>query len=229
MLVKGRKIYQTSEHRLTAILLAVIGGYLDAYSYICRGGVFANAQTGNIVLMGVSAAQFDIRGVLHYIYPIVAFALGILICEYTKEKCKKMRIIHWRQIVIVIELISVIAVAFIPIGGVSNHIANVIISFVCALQVEAFRKVKGTPFASTMCTGNLRSATERIYKYKSTKDKKLIKEAMEYYVVICSFIIGAGIGAFATDKVGAFSVIIVAAVLGIVLMLMQNEFMKSKW
>ena len=34
-----------------AALLAVVGGFLDAYTYILRGGVFANAQTGNIVLL----------------------------------------------------------------------------------------------------------------------------------------------------------------------------------
>ena len=41
------------------ILLALAGGFLDAYTYITCGGVFANAQTGNIVLMGISAAKGD--------------------------------------------------------------------------------------------------------------------------------------------------------------------------
>ena len=41
---------QMSETVLIGSLLALAGGFLDAYTYICRGGVFANAQTGNIVL-----------------------------------------------------------------------------------------------------------------------------------------------------------------------------------
>ena len=28
-----------------ALLLAVVGGFLDTYTYFTRGGVFANAQT----------------------------------------------------------------------------------------------------------------------------------------------------------------------------------------
>ena len=44
---------QMSETHLLGILLAVVGGFLDAYTSICRGHVFANAQTGNIVLLGV--------------------------------------------------------------------------------------------------------------------------------------------------------------------------------
>ena len=37
-------------------LLAAIGGFLDSYTYIARGGVFANAQTGNLVLLGLRLA-----------------------------------------------------------------------------------------------------------------------------------------------------------------------------
>lgn len=39
------------------VLLALVGGGLDAYTFISRGGVFAGAQTGNVVLLGVAAAQ----------------------------------------------------------------------------------------------------------------------------------------------------------------------------
>ena len=41
-----------SESFLVMGLLSVVGGYLDAYTYLCRGGVFANAQTGNIAALG---------------------------------------------------------------------------------------------------------------------------------------------------------------------------------
>ena len=45
---------QTSETIELGIFLALAGGFMDAYSYICRGGVFANAQTGNILLFRAS-------------------------------------------------------------------------------------------------------------------------------------------------------------------------------
>lgn len=40
------KKVQISESIELGILLALSGGFMDAYSYIGRGGVFANAQTG---------------------------------------------------------------------------------------------------------------------------------------------------------------------------------------
>lgn len=48
---------QASESYLVGVLLAIAGGYLDVYTYVCRGGVFANAQTGNIVLLGINVAD----------------------------------------------------------------------------------------------------------------------------------------------------------------------------
>ena len=42
---------QMSESMPLAIFLTLAGGLQDAYSYNCRGKVFANAQTGNIVLV----------------------------------------------------------------------------------------------------------------------------------------------------------------------------------
>ena len=51
------QLEKASESYIVGILLAIAGGYLDVYTYICRGGVFANAQTGNIVLLGINVAD----------------------------------------------------------------------------------------------------------------------------------------------------------------------------
>lgn len=80
---------QMSENFILGIMLALTGGFLDAYTYITRGGVFANAQTGNIVLMGINLAKGDFERVIHYVVPILAFALGILLSEIIKATLKK--------------------------------------------------------------------------------------------------------------------------------------------
>ena len=70
-----------SESLLLGALLAVAGGFFDAYTYLCRGGVFANAQTGNIVLFGLELAQREWMRALGYLVPIVAFAVGVVAAE----------------------------------------------------------------------------------------------------------------------------------------------------
>ena len=42
---------QMSDSFRTALFIVLSGGFQDAYTYRCRDAVFANAQTGNIVLM----------------------------------------------------------------------------------------------------------------------------------------------------------------------------------
>ena len=54
-----------SETHLLGLLLALVGGFLDAYTYVCRGHVFANAQTGNLVLLGIYITNQDWAKVLY--------------------------------------------------------------------------------------------------------------------------------------------------------------------
>lgn len=188
---------QMSESILVGICLALTGGFLDAYSYICRGQVFANAQTGNIALFGASLFEGQYVKALKYFIPILAFAVGVFIVEEVKHKYKNNEKIHWRQIVLVFEIILLAIVGFIPKG--SNNMANVIVSFVCSLQVDSFRKVRNKTFATTMCTGNLRSGTALLSSYIFTKDRSLKSKCLDYYAIILVFIIGAGIGGIFTS------------------------------
>ena len=92
--MKHGKHIQVSESFLLCALLTMTGGFLDVYTYITRGHVFANAQTGNSV-------------------------------------------------------------------------------------------------ATTMCTGNLRSATEQIFHYVRTRDPDTKKTILSYYEIVVFFALGA--------------------------------------
>jgi len=76
-----------------------------------------------------------------------------------------------------------------------------LVSFSCAMQVQAFRKVHGYPFASTMCIGNLRSGMDSLVGFGHTRDKELLWKSLHYFGVIFVFALGAGIG---TQCVGIF-------------------------
>lgn len=187
---------QESERFRVGALLAIAGGILDAYTYICRGGVFANAQTGNIVLIGIRAVDGDWRGMFSAIVPVIAFAIGVLITEQMKLRFKteEMHRFHWRHVMVGIEIALIAAISFVP-QGEFDHFVNVIISFVCAMQVQTFRKVRGFAFASTMCTGNLRSGTEALSNYIHKKNRKERHRMLCSYGIIAFFIFGAIAGA----------------------------------
>lgn len=186
------KYKQQSESLRIAIMLALVGGFLDAYTYCCRDQVFANAQTGNIVKLGMTLARREYFGTIRYFIPVVAFSIGILVAMYIRNHNQSRW--HWRQIVLLLEIIIIIVVGFIPSQHMTNIIANVLISFLCAMQAESFRKVLGQPFSSTMCTGNLRSSIENLYRAFAKKNFQLFKNTVCYLLVIFSFIMGAYLG-----------------------------------
>ena len=212
---------QYSESLRIGILLALAGGFLDAYTYLCRGKVFANAQTGNMVMLGISFLEGNTTNVIKYIIPIIAFAIGVLLAEIIRHRLLEHEKIHWRQAVLAIEIVLLIFVAFIPY----DYIANTLISLICAMQVESFRKFHGNAYATTMCTGNLRSGTEKLVIFIKNKDRKHLKIAIQYYFIIFIFCFGAFIGGIFSRNIGRKAILIscIPLVLSLVIMSYKRE------
>ena len=139
---------QMSESFLTAAFIILSGGLQDAYTYLCRGKVFANAQTGNIVLFSAYLFDGEWEHCVRYLIPVLSFLLGIFAAECVHRHFKYMEKVHWRQLIVLAEIILLFGVGFLPQSV--NTFANAIVSFVCAMQVQTFRKVRGHAYASTM-------------------------------------------------------------------------------
>lgn len=177
-------------------LLALSGGCMDAYSYLWRDKVFANAQTGNMLLFGVSLANRDWTEAFHYFLPVLAFALGIMLSDGIRGRVEQQRL-NWRQRAILLEALILFGVGFMP--HTLNVPANALISFACGLQVESFRSLKGNAIATTMCIGNLRSATYHLDMFFQTKDPQSRKKSLLYFSVIGLFVVGAIAESFLLD------------------------------
>lgn len=191
-----REKRQMSESVLVAVFLCLSGGFQDAYTFYCRGEVFANAQTGNMVLMGTGFAMGDYQAGVRYLMPVLAFAAGVYMAERIRRYFKYYEKLHWRQLIVVMEILMLFGVGFLP--QQLNLVANILVSFVCALQVQSFRKVNGNAYASTMCIGNLRTATDMLCSYRVTKDRRLRNKSLLYYGFIGIFIVGAAFGGILT-------------------------------
>ena len=195
---------------LVLVFITIAGGFQDAYSYLMRGKVFANAQTGNIVLLFKNVVDLDFRTALSYLIPVISFALGVYIAVRFEDAIDK-RVLHWRQYIIALEVIIMITVSIIPEN--LNDLANALLSFSCAMQVYAFKKIYGLNFATTMCIGNLRSATENLSKYHITKNKDYLENAKKYYTVIFIFGMCSALGYITSDLVCLISILIAAFLL----------------
>ena len=215
---------QTSESFILSAVISLSGGFQDAYTYNLRGKVFANAQTGNVVLMSQRFMEGHFQKGLHYLIPILSFAMGILLAEQISHHFRNYQRLHWRQIILLLEIIVLTIVAFIP--GTQNVLANVLVSLACAMQVQSFRKVNGYPYASTMCIGNLRSGTESFSVYLRTKKEGALKKALHYYGIIFIFAIGAGVGGILSELLGYKSILISSGILIVAFVMMLEEHVK---
>ena len=185
-----KKRYQTSETLPVGLLLALAGGILDAYSYLNRGQVFATAETGNLVLLGINVSLGNWSQVLHYLLPVLAYTAGVLVTELLRRRLgDEGGWLHWRQYLLLVECVAIAVVAFLP--QTLNPLANLMSSFARAVQVDSFRKFNGCGCATTMCTGNLRSGTEHLFFWLSHRERDALNKVGLYYGLILSFVTGA--------------------------------------
>lgn len=202
----------TSESVELGILLAIVGGFLDAYTFVGRGGVFANAQTGNLVLMGIEAATGEWgQAVLHAV-PILAFIVGVVVAEIIKKPSMHLLTPDTERAVLILEIAVLFIVGFVPYTSPSM-IVTVAISFVAAIQFSVFRKLVGSPYNTIAITGNLRSATQEAYIAVTRKDYKSAFQAVRFSMVNLSFLVGAILGAGLTSLIGVKAVWITVIVL----------------
>lgn len=214
---------QTSESIELAVLLALSGGLMDAYSYLGRGHVFANAQTGNLLLLGVniSAGQWDM--IVRYAAPVLSFAAGIALAQVMRHKMSER--LHWRQGVVLLEIVLLAVVSYI--SPELNLLANSLTSFACGMQVQAFRKLHGRSFATTMCIGNLRSGTHALVDYFETRTPRQLRSAGLYYGTIACFVLGAIAGRFALEAWGLAAIRVSCLLLALAFIVMFSDREKN--
>lgn len=108
-----------------------------------EGSGFCQCPDRKHVAVWCKFVRGNLRGALHYFFPVFAFAIGIAIAELVRAKERDL--LHWRQVSVLFEGIILVGVAFIPLD--MNLIANSLTSFACGIQVESFRKIRGNGIA----------------------------------------------------------------------------------
>ena len=177
------------------ITLATVGGFLESFTYLLKGEVFCNAQTGNFALLAIYFINKQYSQAAYYILPILAYMVGISCTIYIPKWLSKLSILHWETIFVACEILILFILGFLP-THLPNGITNVPISFICAMQYNTFRKSNGIPLATTFCTNNLRQAVIHFCTGIEQKSRESKIKSMYYVSMILFFVIGAGAGTF---------------------------------
>lgn len=191
---------ETAQSLRLGIILAAVGGFLDAYTYVGKGGVFANAQTGNIVLLALSVGQRQWAHAVNYLIPVCAFVAGVGGAELLHLP-RITRIVRYpAQAAIGLEAVVLAVVGLLP-PAAPNQVATVAIAAMSGFQVTSFRKVHGWIYNTTMSTGNLRSAAQAVVHAVVDRDANAKAKALNLAAITASFAGGAGAGGLLTVRV----------------------------
>lgn len=178
-------------HVVVAFLLTFLGGFCDVYTFVTRGGVFANMQTGNLIkffIHLINNQKFE----LMFILPILCFILGCILAAFMGK---------WKyQYIFTLSVLfaSFLGCGFCPVSYEWDIICVCILSITGAMQFQAFRHCINLYYTSTMCTNNMRLLSESIVE----KNKKKI---LFYLSIILMFSAGCAVGVLMSKIMGIYA------------------------
>jgi uncharacterized membrane protein YoaK (UPF0700 family) len=202
--------------------LAGVGGFLDAYTFVGFHGVFANAQSGNIVLLGVDAQAGHWPEALLHIPPIVAFMLGVALAQTLAQPTIRKIVRRPTRWVLIAE-IAVLAAVGATAGWIPSGVVTGAVAFVSAAQISTFRSLEGLGYSSTLTTANLRTLVTKIFEWRAGHELTSRHYAALLAWIIAAFAVGAGVGGLCTRLIHQRAAWVAAAVLIIVLMIVVAE------
>ena len=193
----GRKTeFLTCERNWVYFTLTAVAGFWGAYTYLLRGNVFCNAQTGNVVLMGLALGPAKWGEALYYLIPLSAYILGAFVSELVPNPIKHRLLIRWDTLLIGIEILAVLFLGLLP-ESAPVQIAQVVINFIASMQYNTFRQAEGIPVATTFATNHIRQIGVGLAKelrHRRTGDKSHREKLAKHSEMLFFFAAGAVVG-----------------------------------
>jgi uncharacterized membrane protein YoaK (UPF0700 family) len=214
-------IHRRTDKLPVGALLAAAGGFFDAYTLVLYG-VFANLQSGNVVLFCLQITSWHWRAAALRLVPIGAFIAGVLVVESLGAPRLEQLIRRPLRFVVTIEIAALAVVAALP-GDTPAGVVTAIVALVAALQFSTFTSLHGSPYATVMTSGNLRQCIIATRQWLTGEDPVARQRAHRYAVIVVSFAAGAMTGVICTRQLDRPAIAVAAAMLSLVLALLIRE------
>ncbi|HXL60527.1 MAG TPA: YoaK family protein [Mycobacterium sp.] len=214
----GPKDTERTRNLWFALLLTLANGFLDAHTYLVRGGVFANVQTANVIFFAIDTSERKFTAALAHVWPLLAFIAGVTLASHIKSgRVERMvpRPLVWTM---AIQAVALAVIGFVP-ASVPHSYVTVPISFLAAMQIGLFRNIGDLVYLPVATTGNLMRCVEAGYDGFVEKHAASRRAFGVYGALILAFAAGALIGAVASLALGVHAIWLPAGVLAITLCL----------
>ena len=201
-----------------ALLLTLTNGFMDAHTYVVRGGVFANVQTGNVIFFAIDVSERKVHTALAHVWPILAFMVGIALSAHIKSGRVERFLAYPLRWTMTVQVAALVVIGFVPVT-VAHTYVTVPIAFLAALQMGLFRNVGDLAYLPVATTGNLMRFIESGYDGMVERSPQARRASGVYGALIVAFAGGALVGAFASRAWGPHAIWLAATVLAATLVL----------
>ena len=198
--------------------LTAVAGFFGAFTYLLRGNVFCNAQTGNVVLMGMALGSGQWRHALYYLIPISAYIGGAFLSEILPTPVKRHLPMRWETMLIAIEIAAVLFLGLLP-ESAPVQISQVTINFIASMQYTTFRQSEGVSMATTFATNHIRQIgvglaheLRRLRTGNTAHRKKLLT----HFEILLFFFAGTVVGTVACNTISGSAILLTLIPLGII-------------
>jgi uncharacterized membrane protein YoaK (UPF0700 family) len=180
-----------------AAALATAGGFLDGITYIGHGHVFANAMTGNVVLLGIDILSGSLHTALRRLLAIAAFGAGVSLSQAIQLYARRRNAAPPYTAILLLEAAVLLVLGLLP-ASTPDVLFTTCIAFAASVQVQTFREVRGQTYNSTFTTGNLRTLAEAVVGWIVNGRRESEASVIGIFALICAaFLAGAAGGASA--------------------------------
>jgi uncharacterized membrane protein YoaK (UPF0700 family) len=201
-----------------ALLLTLANGFLDAHTYIARGGVFANVQTANVIFGAIDTSKREWVLALAHLWPLLAFIAGVGLASFIKAGRVERIVPKPLRWTMAVQAVALAIIGFVP-ASVPHSYVTVPISFLAAMQIGLFRNIGELVYLPVATTGNLMRFVEAGYDGFVEKHAESRRAFGVYGSLILAFAVGALIGAIASRAWGVHAIWLPAGFLAITLCL----------
>ena len=135
---------------------------MDAWVYLDHGHVFANAQTGNVVLMAIELAAGHLDRAWRHVPSLAAFIAGLLLSRLLGAALKRHGV-NSRTVRLAGECVLLVALAATA-GRLADDAVTAWVGFIAAVQITSLSHIGKWSFNTGMTTGNLRGAVSALVR-----------------------------------------------------------------
>jgi uncharacterized membrane protein YoaK (UPF0700 family) len=189
-------------------IATMAGGAMDAWVYFAHGHVFANAQSGNVVLMGIALAGGDVASAATHLPSLLAFATGALTSRLSGQLLKRGRL-NSRNVRLAVACVMLVALGLFA-DRMSDRAVTACVGFIAGVQITSLSHIGSWSFNTGMTTGNLLAGVSALAK-ALTGSAEEWPHAAAMFLLCFAFGVGAAAGAWLTPRLGGSTLLAVAA------------------